>query len=345
MANGKPGMGVIGLGVGSGHAVAYKGLADCRLTAICDSSHEWLEHCRSEWDVPLAFTSWREMLDCDAVEAVSVCLPTGMHHEVTIAALKAGKHVLCEKPMAVNGAEAREMARAAEDSGRILMVSYNQRFTPDIQYMKKYIADGNIGDVYFVRTGWRRPMGVLPPPTMNRATGSYDRNWFNEKSRGGGVCRDLGSHVADLALYLMGFPKVTQVVGCAYTKFLPDYLAGLGVPSDADDHSVGFVKFENGASLQFEASFGCYVETETIFQAVYGDRGGAHRESGQPLKLFSRAGDAYTTVLPRVPTEAGSTQAHFVECIREGREPMITPGQGVAVTELLDGIYASTESV
>jgi predicted dehydrogenase len=328
--------------MGQAHAAAFRGLPSAEVVAICDQCSEWVERCKAEWRVPYVFTDWEDLVACDEVDAVSICLPTVFHDPVAVAALKAGKHVLCEKPMAVNADRARAMAAAAAASGRILMVSYNQRFGADIQYLKRYIEDGNLGQVYFVRTGWRRPMGVLPPPRAYRPTGEeYSRNWFNEKRMGGGVTSDLGSHVVDLAMYLMGFPKVKQVVGAAYTKFLPEFLEGLGVPSDADDHSVGFAKFENGASMQFEASFGSYVERETVFQAVYGDRGGAHRESGQPLRLFGQSAGAYTTILPRVELPAVSPMAHFVECIVEGKTPMVTPEQGVAVTEILDGIYAS----
>ncbi len=337
-------VGIIGIGaIGQGHVQIFRTHPICELTAICDQSKPWLDHCKDEWGIKWAFERWEDLIACAEVDAVSVCLPTIFHASVTVAALNAGKHVLCEKPMAVNAEQGRQMADAAKSAGRILMISYNQRFGSDIQYLKKYIDDGNLGEIYFVRTGWRRPMGMLPNPTASRATGEYNRNWFNEKSMGGGVASDLGSHTVDLAMYLMGFPRVKQVVGCAYNKFLPEFLAGKGVASDADDHSVGFVKFENGASLQMEASFGSYIERETVFQAIYGDRGGAHREAGSPVKLFSKTGGAYSTIIPRIDIPSTTPMAHFIECIIEGKIPIVTPEQGVVVTSILDGIYSSSE--
>ena len=338
-------MGIAGIGaMGQGHVQAFTANPDSDIVAICDQSKEWVEHCKKEWGTKYAFTNWEDLVACDAVEAVAVCLPTVFHDPVTIGALNNGKHVLCEKPMAMNTEKAQAMADAAQRSGKILMVSYNQRFGPDIQYMKKYIDDGNLGEVYFARTGWRRAMGVLPARKVQRATGEqYSRNWFNEKKMGGGAASDLGSHVVDLAMYLMGFPKVKQVVGMAYNKFLPEFLAGLGVDSDADDHAVGFAKFENGASMQIEASYGSYIEHEKIFQAIYGDKGGAHRESGQPVKVFTKsAAGEYKTITPTIDIPATSPMNHFVECILENKTPIVTPEQGVAVTQILEGIYISS---
>ena len=336
-------IGIIGVGaIGVGHANTFRANPCCELIALCDQDAAWVEKAKTDYGAKYGFTDWRDVIARDEVDAVAVCLPTVFHEPVTVAALNAGKHVLCEKPMAVNGEQARSMAAAASATGKTLMISYNQRFGGDIQYLKRYIEEGNLGEVYFVRTGWRRAMGILPSPTMGRATGDYSRNWFNEKAMGGGVTTDLGSHVIDLAMYLTGFPKVKEVTGVAYGKFLPEYLKGKGVACDADDHSVGFVKFENGASMQFEASFGSYVEKDKIFQAIYGDKGGAHREIGEPVKLFSKAADAYTTIIPRINIPATTPMDHFVECILECKTPIVTPDQGVAVTEILDGIYAST---
>ena len=341
--DGKLRIGIIGLGAVSGaHLAAFKSNPSAELIAICDQDEKWLEHSKQEHGAKYAFNTWAELIACEELDAVSVCLPTGFHAAVSVAALKAGKHVLCEKPMAVNAVEAQQMADAARESGNTLMISYNQRFGSDIQYLKRWIDEGGLGEVYFVRTGWRRPMGFFPGPGVMRATGEYSRNWFNEKCKGGGVCMDLGSHVVDLAMYLMGFPKVKQVVGCAYTKFLPRILEDAGVTCDADDHSVAFIKFENGASMQFEASFGSFVEKEEIFQAIYGDKGGAKRVVGEPVKLFSTTAGAYTTVHPRIDIPSVTPMDHFVQYVLEGRTPIATPEQGVMVTALLERIYTSS---
>lgn len=332
-------VGVIGLGVGAGHVAAYQSMPNAELVAICDSSEPWLKHCRDQWKVDGAYTDYHAMLAEDGLDAVSIALPTKMHADATIEALEAGKHVLIEKPMAVTAEEAQRMANAAKKTGRVLMVSYNQRFGQDVMFLKRYIEEGNLGEIYFARTLWRRPLGMLPVPLHDRPTGAYNRNWFNEADNGGGVARDLGSHVIDIAMWLIGFPEVQDVCGRAFTVFLPEFLAGKGVASDADDHSVGFVRFKNGACMQIEAAFGSYAEGETIVTEIFGSKGGVLRTAGQPPKLFSRAAGAYTTVVPRLAEPPTSAQAEFVDSILTGKQPVVTPEQGIAVTRIIDGIY------
>ncbi|MEI6914271.1 MAG: Gfo/Idh/MocA family oxidoreductase, partial [Armatimonadota bacterium] len=258
MADKKIRTGVIGLGLGAGHVAAYQAMDNAEVIAICDISEPWLKYCQDDWKISTGYTDYREMLKNKDIDAISIALPTKLHAEATIEALQAGKHVLVEKPMAVTGDEAQAMADAAKKSGRVLMVSYNQRFGQDVMFLKRYIGEGHLGDIYFARTLWRRPLGMLPPAMHPRPTGAYNRNWFNEANNGGGVARDLGSHVIDIAMWLLGFPEIESVTGKAFNIFLPEWLAGQGVQCDADDHSVGFVKFKNGACLQIEAAFGSY---------------------------------------------------------------------------------------
>jgi len=333
-------VGVIGLNMGAAHAAAYQSLPGAELVAICDLSEPWLKHCQEQWHVPLAVTDYAALLACDDLDAVSVALPTHLHAAACLAALEAGKHVLVEKPMAASAAQAVAMAAAARAAERTLMVSYNQRFSPEVLYLKRYIDQGHLGQVYFARTVWRRPLGVLPPPVVHRATGPYDRNWFNEAARGGGVALDLGSHVIDLALWLMGFPEVEDVSGRTYAMFGPDWAQAQGAKFDADDHTVGFVRFANGASLQIEVSFGSHTDREVIITELFGSEGGAVRRSGEPLRLFGSAGGALATIEPRIAEAPASPQSEFIASLLEHREPLVTLDQALATMHIIDGIRA-----
>jgi predicted dehydrogenase len=331
-------VGVIGLGVGSGHAATYMRCRSARLLAICDISKEWLEHCRQAWKVPKAYTDYRELLADEEIDAVSVCVPNHLHCPISVAALEAGKHVLCEKPPAVNAAEVERMIAAARKADRTLMFSFNQRFTAEAQFLKRYIEEGRLGEIYFARTCWLRPMGMLPAPVMDRPTGPYNRNWFNERAKGGGAMRDLGSHVIDRALWFMGFPGIAKVHGNAYCKFGPAFVAGKGVTFDADDHSIGYVQFADGAAMSVEASFGSFVEKETIVTELYGDKGGA--VLGEGVRVFDSAGGGFvTSSLTRYGEPVENAQEHFVRSILNGATPIILPEQGLAVMQVIDGIY------
>lgn len=333
-------VGVIGLGIGMGHATRYRECPQAELVAICDRDTAWLEHAQQSLHAPHAFTDYRDLLRSPDVDAVSICLPTVLHAQATIRALRAGKHVLCEKPMATNAKEAEAMAAAARTAGKVLMISQNQRFTPEAQYLKRRVEEGELGDIYFVRTGWRRPMGMFPSPVSRRATGIVDRNWFNQRAMGGGVLRDLGSHMLDLSLWLLGFPQVSEILSANYAMFTPDHAAAYGRRADAEDLAAGMIRFSNGASLQLEVSFGSFVESEVVFLELYGARGGAALRNG--LRLFGGTNSAYTITVPqRFDMRVETPQAHFIRVIQEGSEPLVTAEQGVAVIRVLDALYAS----
>ena len=336
---------VVGCSLGVTHIQNYQKLPNAEVVAICDIDEPWLKHVQRQYHVPQAYTSLDDLLAQSDAEAVSVCLPVYLHKPATVDCLAAARHVLVEKPMAHTAAEALEMTAAAKAAGKTLMVSYNQRFGADMQYLKRYVDAGNLGEIYFARAVWRRPLGMLPEPLMERATGVYSRNWFNEADKGGGVGRDLGAHMIDLALWIMGFPAIADVSGRSYTNFLPAWAAQHGpqFKADADDHSVGFVRFENGASLQVEMSFGQHLDQEVVLNEFFGTKGGAVRDAQHGLKLFGEAAGSYTTTAPRLRSNAatGTTQANFVTSILEGTPPMVTPEQGIALMRVIDGLYAS----
>ena len=331
---------VIGLGMGLHHARVYKSSAMAALTAICDKDPAWLAHISRELEVPRIYTDYHELLRDTEVEAVSVCVPTSLHARVTIEALEAGKHVLCEKPMACTAAEARSMVAAARSAGKLLMVSQNQRFTSPAQYLRRIIDDGELGNIYFVRAGWRRTMGGFPSPTAERATGMINRNWFNEREAGGGVLRDLGSHMLDLSLWLLGFPAVAEVLGASYSVFVPGVAAQHGAQADAEDFASGMVRFANGTALQIEVSFGAYVEKEEIYLDLYGTRGGASLHDQEILKVFGEDHGAFSTSVKRLGPAISNPQENFIQAVQTGAAPLVTGEQGVAVIELLDALYA-----
>jgi len=333
---------VIGLGAISGaHTEVYRKSPHTELAGICDVAETWLRECRRNWKVPHASTDWKEIVALPDLEAISICLPPPLHASVTIAALKAGKHVLCEKPPALNAAEARQMAEAAQKARKVFMVAFGYRFWRTSQQLKGLMANEAFGEIYLARAVYRRQLPGLPPPTMARADGeTYNRNWFNERAKGGGALLDLGCHMCDLALYFMGFPKVESVLGGAFNKFLPSFLKGTGLASDADDHAAGMVRFANGALLELEASYGCHGPSVMAVELM-GDKGAAVLD-GEGVRIFRQHGPLH--LLARVTADESPEQSvveHFIEVVRGAADPVITPEHAVTVMEILDGIYKS----
>ena len=342
MSQAKPlNVAVVGLGMGAGHARAFQASPRAKLVAVCDSDQRKLNWAAREFEFDRSYLRFEDLLADPQVQAISVCVPTWQHAELTLAALRAGRHVLCEKPMALNAAEAQAMHDAAQQARRVLMISQNQRFGADAQLLQRQIEAGVFGDLYHIRTGWRRPMGAMPGPIALGPDGEIcDRNWFNERAKGGGVLRDLGSHLLDLALYLTGFPRCVEASCSMYRKFFPDEYAGVDYVCDSEDFAVGHLKFAGGLSLELEVSFASFIEQEVVFTELYGTRAGASRRND--LRFFHERDGAYTTEVVReftLPTT--SPQEEFVAAVLEQREPLVTSAQGVEVIRVLDMLYAS----
>ena len=332
--------GVIGVGmISSGHLEAYKTNERARLYSICDIDPEWLPDAEKIHKPVKAFLDYHEMLADPELDAVSICLPTALHAQATIDALNAGKHVLCEKPMALNAAEARAMKEAADKSGKKLMISQNQRLEGNVRYLRELKEQDFFGDIYLMRIGWRRPMGVLPPVYATRPNGNkYNRNFYNDKNNGGGVLRDLGSHLLDLSLYISDFPAPTATVSSLYRKFFnPD--ADLSkYPCDSEDMAVAQITFDNGLTMQLEFSFASHVAEDTVFTEIYGTKAGASRR-GQVVSLIEN--DSKGTIIRPMPypRDTKYTQACFIDAVLDDTDVPITAAEGIRVIEVLDEIY------
>ena len=341
MTDNKLNVGVIGIGaISNSHLEAYKSYSRTNLYAICDNDADWLPDAAKLHNVEKAYIDYKEMLADPMLDAVSICLPTKLHAQATIDALKAGKHVLCEKPMATTAADALEMKKAAEASGKKLMISHNQRFEDNVQTIKKHADEGLFGDIYLMRIGWRRPMGCMPPYTAERPNGKlYNRNFFNDKDNGGGVLRDLGSHLLDLSLYIAGFPKPTNVVSSLYRKFYPEGYEPGKYKCDSEDMAVAQITFDSGLAMQLEVSFGSYVMDDIVYTEVYGTKGGASRRGGKLNFIGFDEGHMVETRISSYYSTSKCVQNRFVDAVLDNTDVPVPADQGVKVIEVLDAIY------
>ena len=335
---GKVRVGVIGLGMGRAHLAGYQSCPDCKIVAICDMDKGRLASAGDEFEVEERFTRIEEMLAMKDLEAVSVALPNYLHCPITVQALRAGKHVLCEKPMAMTVEEAETMVKTAGDLGKKLMIHFNYRFTPPAQALKRYVDGGDLGEIYFVRTGWHRRRGV---PGMG--------SWFtNVKLSGGGPLIDLGVHRLDLALWLMGNPEPVEVFGQTFARFGPQMAEQQGLEYTVEDLACGLVKLANGAAIAVEVSWaGNSEKAEDMYTVLWGDRGGAEQrnvgEGYEPgLKLYRERFGVTEDVTPkRFPSAPEGPQAHFVHCIQNDTEPMASGRHGLQIQKILNGLYES----
>lgn len=344
-------VGVIGLGVGMAHAHGYQANPDAELIAVCDADPKRLKEQSEKLGISpeQQFTDVIQMLALPDLEAVSVTLPNHLHAPISIAAFQAGKHVLCEKPLARTAVEAQSMVDAAKKAGKTLMVCFNYRFREDARWLRALSDEGKFGQVYFAKAGWLRNTGIP-------GAGS----WFTRKEQaGGGPLIDLGVHVLDLTLWLMGYPKVTSVSGSTYAKFGPQGKKSWGKPRgdviyDVEDLAAGFVRFENGASLSIETSWASHTKAgrDDYFVTLYGSEGGSelyvpNYADRETISFFTEDGGVPINVRPSIVTRGGGHElatAHFVQCLRDGTPPESTGDQGVALLKVIDALYESAKT-
>ncbi len=342
MARKKLGVAIVGSGgIAQGaHMPAFAALPDVQMLAVCDVSKSARETAAEKFEVPNQFEHWAPMLQMDEIDIVSVCTPNAFHFEPTMDALKAGKHVLVEKPMAISVAEAKKMAAAAKRAKVKLMIGQTARFSPQSRAMKDFMDSGAAGDVYYARAMALRRRGI---PGWGAFTSK-------ELSVGGPVF-DIGVHILDLTLWLMGFPQPVSVSGQVYdpigTRKGPQ-VAGMGnwdpKKYGVEDFGVGYVRFKNGASLVLEASWALNIAEDVFSTMICGTKGGVQ---SSPLKLIREEFGGLTVASPDILSGEGGHKEEiraFVECVQKDLPEPVPAEEAIITQRILDGIYESSNS-
>ncbi len=342
-------IGIIGVGsISLSHIHGYLKRDDVELYAFCDINEQRLKYMGEKFKVTRLYTDVNEMLKLEELDAVSVCTWNNGHAPCTVAALKAGKHVLCEKPMAMNSKEAREMKAEADKAGKLLMIGFVRRHGNDCRILKEFIDTDYLGEIYYSKATYLRRDG-------------NPNGWFADKSRsGGGPLIDLGVHVIDLVRYLMGRPMPVSVYGATFTKLYnrpntvkrPDRYLSAGAtgndPCTVEDLASAMIRFDNGAVLHIEAAFSLNLKAPEGKIELFGTKGGAKLDP--ELELYSETNNYLCNVTLDVPTALSfdglfeNEIAHFIECIKGGTECIAPADDGVVLMDILDAIYESAKT-
>lgn len=331
-------IGLVGAGsIARAHADANKKLADVEITSLAEAVEDRGRAFAAEYGIPNFYTDYQQMLADPELDGVIVCLPNFLHAPVSIAAMKAGKHVLVEKPMALNSEAAAEMAAVAQQTGRTLMIALNNRYRADIQLMKKY-AQEQFGEIYYGRCGLFRRRGI---PGWG--------SWFTRMNQaGGGPLIDIGVHYLDMCLYLMGYPNPVSVTGSTYAKFGPNKkgTGAWGMPNwdgyyDVEDLAGAMIHFDNGATVQLEVSWALNT-ADRAWLDIMGTEGGASLVADKPVIYSEQFGRPVDLTPNAGPNNDRVQQAkHFVHCARTGEEPLTSPRHGLILNRIFDAIYES----
>lgn len=317
----------------------------CEILAVCDVNPEVAQAAAEKFNVPNVFTDYHQLLAMPEIDAVSVATPNAFHKQPTIDALRAGKHVLCEKPMAMNGAECREMIAAEKESGKILQIALQWRFGGAVRFMKEFIEKGHMGEIYYARSMALRRREVP-------GWGVF----IDKEKQGGGPLIDIGVHILDLTLHLMGNPKPISASGQTYQKLGKDpkrYNAWGDYDRNlftVEDFAVGFIRFENGATVTLESSFMSNIESEFFGCHLFGTDAGAALNlfSGTPITIFNEMDQQLFDMVPKNIPVVKSMHADevvaFVKAIHDGAPSPVPADHGKALNAIFDALYKSAES-
>ncbi|WP_138493363.1 Gfo/Idh/MocA family protein [Paenibacillus pinistramenti] len=327
------------------HIHGYLALEDVEAAAICDVDLSKASRMAEKYNVPNVYKDYKEMFAKERPDIVSVVTPNFLHAEITEYALSHGAHVHCEKPLSISSAEARRILEVRNRTGKRVIIGLNNRFTNEAVFLKKWIDQGSLGEIYSAKAGWIRRAGI-----PGRGT------WFTDKARsGGGVMIDLGAHYLDLALYLMGSPKASYVAGSTYQNFVHTtarnrngYKGIEGGTFNVEDAAIGYVALQGGASLSFDFSWASNIEEDRFYVELLGTKGGASLVNGT-LKLFGESSDICLDITPKLKLNPNlqlkNEFRHFVDCIKDERQELIAPADdGLYFAEIVDAFYESAAS-
>ena len=347
-------VGIIGCGgiANQKHLPALAGIEEVEVVAFCDIIEERAILSKNTYGTSdgRVYSDYKEMLEKEDLDIVHVCTPNSSHAEISIAAMEADNHVMCEKPMAKTAEEARAMIEASEKTGKKLTIGYQNRFRKDSQFLHAACADGELGEIYNAKAHAIRRRAV---PTWGV--------FLDEEAQGGGPLIDIGTHALDLTLWMMDNYKPKYVVGKTYHKLSDKESAanafGSWDPKEftVEDSAFGFIVMENGATIYLESSWALNsLDVKEAKTTLHGTKAGADMNDGLTINGEER-GLQYDK---KIVLETGGVDFYdgsgdepeivearaWIDSILYDKEVVVKPEEALVVTEILEAIYKSSKT-
>ncbi|BBJ27195.1 Gfo/Idh/MocA family protein [Athalassotoga saccharophila] len=347
-------VGIIGCGgIANGkHLPALSKIKEVEIVGFCDIIEERAAKAAKEYGSKNAkvYKDYKDLLKDKSIDVVHVCTPNKSHSEISIAAMEAGKHVMCEKPMAKNAIDAEKMVEAAKRTGMKLTIGYQNRFRPDSLHLKEICDRGDLGRIYYAKAHAIRRRAV---PTWGV--------FLNEEEQGGGPLIDIGTHALDLTLWMMNNYEPKSVVGTTYHELAKKKnAANAWGPWDpkkftVEDSAFGFIIMKDGSTIILESSWALNTldvgEAQTV---LCGTEGGADMQNGLRIngeefgRLFVKnvavdlKGVDFYSGEKLEPQDVEARQ--WIEAVINDKDPLVKPQEAFVVTKILDAIYESART-
>ena len=327
-------VGIIGAGgiAGGKHLPGHRNVEGVSIIAVCDIDRQRAENFAKQHDIKHVFTDYNDLVAMPELDAVSVCTPNNFHAPPTIAALNAGKHVICEKPIAGNANDGQAMVDAQKASGKVLQIGLQSRFGTEARTLRKLYEDGFFGDIYYARAMAMRRRGVPASPSF-----------ITKSIAGGGPLIDIGVHILDVLLWMIGTPKPIEAFGSIAQKFGHQANVinpwGTWTPAqfDVEDFAMGVIRFEGGLTVTLETAWASHIEnTGTTF--FMGDRAGA---TYGPARIYTDKEGEMIDYEPELLTGLPGEFESFHKAIREGLSSPVPPEEVLLIAKIFDALYES----
>lgn len=337
-------VGVIGAGgIADAQVNALKGISNVQVVALADVRPGVCEKLieKNALGAARVFSDYRALLRMKELDAVTVCTPNAIHAEPVIKALKSGRHVMVEKPIGMNAREGAAMCAAAKKAGKVFSIGFQHRYRPEVQYVRRMIAEGQFGRIVYARAQALRRRGI---PSW----GVFGR----KELQGGGPMIDIGVHILEMTHFLLGKPKPVAASGTCWTYLgnrKPETASAWGdwdwKTYTVEDLAVGLVRFEGKVALTVESSFAAHIEKDVFQTQIMGTRGGCVI-GDDGLRVFMDMGGKMVNLAPAFISSNFDPfkvkMEKWIEAIRGA--PNEAPGEdGLAIQRILDAIYASAE--
>ncbi|MCL1858291.1 MAG: Gfo/Idh/MocA family oxidoreductase [Oscillospiraceae bacterium] len=352
-------IGIIGCGgIANGkHMPSLKKLDNIEMVAFCDLIGERAQEAAKKYGsadakVYVGENSYKKLLEDKTIDVVHVLTHNTMHSPITCDALEAGKHVLCEKPMAVSAIEAQKMVDAAKKTGKKLTIGYQGRHRPDSLYLKSEAEAGTFGDIYYAKATAIRRRAV---PTWGV--------FLDGEKQGGGPLIDIGTHALDLTLWTMNNYKPKFCMGTTYHKLNNQTHAGNPwgdwdpAKFTVEDSAFGFIVMEDGATIYLEATWALnYLDAKEAVTTICGTKAGADMPDQGELRINGVKNDKQYVLKPALSAAGvafyegnsdnpADREARFwIDAVVNNKTPFVLPEQAFVVTQILEGIYKSAET-
>ena len=357
--------GIVGCGgIANGkHLPAMKKSGLYEIVAFCDIIRDRAEKAKKEYGTEDAkvFEDYQELIKED-LDVVYVTTPNRSHAEISIAAMEAGKDVMCEKPMAKNYAEAQKMVETSEKTGRILNIGYQNRYRPDSLYLKEMCKADELGEIYFAKAHALRrravPIMYQIPKDDNIGRVTITEAYVEHS---GGPLIDIGTHALDLTLWMMDNYEVESVTGQTFHKLADQTNQGNAFgdwdPKEfcVEDSAFGFIRMKNGAVIELEAAWALNtLEVDEAKTSLCGTKAGADMKDGlrinyihhnkQVVEKPALSGEGVAFFSGEEKPAGDYEQELFYHIVADGAEQVVKPAQAAVVTRVLEAIYESAKS-